>query len=140
MLIARCTTMVVTAVLFVFASAGHSPAGPIHDAAKAGDAAEVEASISAGTDVNNKDVASRTALHWAADIGHLDLVEMLIAKNAAIDAKDVTGDTPLHLAVLSHHEDVVKFLIARGADVNALDAYRSSQECGCRMRDEPAVF
>ncbi len=69
MLIATWSTTVVAALLFVSASVVQTPAlaGPIHDAAKAGDAVQVEALIEAGADVNEMDVAFKTALHWATD-------------------------------------------------------------------------
>ena len=96
-------------------------AGPIHDAAKAGDAAEVERLIAAGPDVDEKDIAQKTALHWAAEMGRLDVAQLLVAKGANVNAKDITNWTPLHLAVYDEHEAVVELLIAKGADVNALD-------------------
>ena len=61
-------TAILAELLFVSISAVHAPAlaGPLHDAAKSGDAAEVERLIAAGADVNEKDAAFNTALHWAA--------------------------------------------------------------------------
>lgn len=96
-------------------------AGPIHEAAKAGDAAEVGRLIAAGTDVDENDVARKTALHWAAEKGQMDVAELLLAKGANVNAKDFTNWTPLHLAVYDEHEAVARLLVAKGADVNALD-------------------
>ncbi len=123
MSIATWSTAVVVALLFVSASVVHAPvlAGPIHAAAKAGDAVQVEGPIEAGADVDEKDIAYKTALHWAADAGHMDIVQLLVAKGANVNAKDVTDVTPLHLAVLGQNESILEFLIAKGADVSSAD-------------------
>ncbi len=111
-------------LIFVSASIVHTPvqAGPIHDAAKAGDAEQVERLIAAGVDVDEKDIADKTALHWGADAGHLDVVQVLAAKGANVNAKDFSGWTPLVFAVLGQHDSILEFLIANGADVNEVDA------------------
>jgi len=117
-------TVVVTAMLLASASFVLSPAlaGPIHDAAKADDAKQVEALIAAGADVDEKDAAYNTALHLAADKGLKDVVQVLVAHGANIDAKDVSDLTALQLAALGDHEAIVELLIAAGADVNATDS------------------
>jgi ankyrin repeat protein len=111
-------------LLFVSASVVHAPvqAGPIHDAAKAGDAQQVERLIARGVDVDEKDIAERTALLWAADAGQMDVVQVLVAKGANVNAKDFSDWTPLMFAVLGQHDSILEFLIANGADVNAADA------------------
>ncbi len=110
-------------LLFVSASVVHAPvqAGPIHDAAKAGDAQQVERLIAGGVDVDEKDIADKTALLWAADAGQMDVVQVLVAKGANVNAKDFSDWTPLKFAVLGHHDSILEFLIANGADVNAAD-------------------
>ena len=45
-------------------------ADPIHDAAKDGDIAGVQAQLDAGANVNGKDEHGWTALHYAAFFGH----------------------------------------------------------------------
>ena len=57
-------------------------AGPLHDAAKSGDAAAVEQLIAGGADVSEQDAGLNTALIWAADKGHLEVVRVLAAKGA----------------------------------------------------------
>ena len=116
---------VVAVILFsVFATVVPAPvqAGPIHDAAKAGDAEQVERLIVAGADVNEKNAAFSTALHLAADAGHLDVVQVLVAKGADINAKDLTDQTPVMFAVLGEHDSILEFLIAKGGDVNLADS------------------
>jgi len=123
MWIAPCSTAFVFMSLFVFASVSNSPAlaGPIHDAAKAGDAAQVEALIVAGTDVDEKDIAFKTALHWAADLGHVKVVEILIEKDADVNLLELSDKTALHFASLENHAAIVERLIAGGAEVNIKD-------------------
>ena len=101
-------------LLFVSASMVHAPvqAGPIHDAARAGDADEVERMIAAGVDVDEKDLSDKTPLHWGVDAGHMDVVQVLAAKGANADATDFAHWTPVMFAVLGQHEVILEFLIA----------------------------
>ena len=84
---------VMAAVLLVSTTVALSPvlAGPIHDAAKADDAAQVDRLIAAGADVDEKDIAQKTALHWAAENGHVDVVQVLVANGVNVNAKDFSN-------------------------------------------------
>ena len=86
-------TLTITSLLAINAFAD-----PIHDAAKAGDLAAVQAQLDAGVDVNAKDWLGGTALLEAAIKGHKEVVELLIAKGADVNAKDVDGKTQLDWA------------------------------------------
>ena len=142
-------------LLFVFASVFHASvqAGPIHDAAKAGDAQQVERLIAGGVDVDEKDIADKTALLWAADAGHMGVVQVLVAKGANVDARDFANWTPVMFAVLGQHETILEFLISKGPDVDLADSdgitalddatrgrFGNTQTCRCEMRDEPPLF
>ena len=83
-------TLTITSLLAINAFAD-----PIHDAAKAGDLAAVQAQLDAGVDVNAKDWLGGTALLEAAIKGHKEVVELLIAKGADVNAKDKKDFTPL---------------------------------------------
>ena len=107
----------IVAVLLV----GTAFADPIHDAAKNGNLAGVQAQLDAGADVNAKDKNEWTPLHNAATQGHKEIVELLLAKGADVNAKHKYGLTPLHRAAFYGHKEVVQMLIAAGADVNAKD-------------------
>ena len=94
-------TLTITSLLAINAFAD-----PIHDAAKAGDLAAVQAQLDAGVDVNGKDWLGGTALLEAAIKGHKEVVELLIAKGADVNAKDKYGKTPLYLAAERGHKEV----------------------------------
>jgi ankyrin repeat protein len=91
-------------------------ADPIHDAAKNGDLAGVQAELDKGVDVNAKNVDGETPLHWTASAGHKEIAELLIANGADVNAKDKGGWTPLHWL---ETKEIAELLIANGADVNA---------------------
>ena len=78
---------IVAAVVLV----GTAFADPIHDAAKIGDLAGVQAELDKGVDVNKKDKAEMTPLHPAAANDHKELAELLIEKGANVNAKDGIG-------------------------------------------------
>ena len=72
--------MTIAAVLVV----GSVLADPIHDAAKNGNLALVQAELEKGVDVNLKDAKSmqETPLHFAAEEGQTEVAKLLIAKGA----------------------------------------------------------
>jgi|ETN07SMinimDraft_1059922.scaffolds.fasta_scaffold40518_2 hypothetical protein len=94
-------------------------ADPIHDAAKTGDLAGVQAELDKGVDANTKDRgAGVPPLLWAALMGHVEVAELLIANGADLDGTDKYGNTPLHYAAHHGRKETTKLLITKGADVN----------------------
>ena len=86
-------------------------ADPIHDAAKRGDLAGVQAELDKGANVNAKNQNGATPLHRAAWFGHKEIVELLIAKGADVNAKDDSQSshyvgTPLNCAAWKGHKDI----------------------------------
>ena len=105
----------------------------MRQAARKGDAVQVQANLEAGADPNAADLLGETAtdhkfspLCIAAIRGHLEVVDALAAAGAKVDWRDpLYGATALHKAAINGHSDVVISLAGWGA---AVDARRSSGE------------
>ena len=117
-----------TLMLFALAWSSLAFCGEIHEAAKQGDLAKVEALLKDNPNlVSSKDnnvlvidgSISQTPLHYAVSQGHKDVVAFLLANKADVNAKDTKGTTPLHYAAMRANKDVAELLLAHGAEVNA---------------------
>jgi ankyrin repeat protein len=92
----------------------------IHDAAKDGDLARVQALLNLDPSlVSSRDDRGNSPLHWAAFGGHKDIAELLLANKADVNAKDNNGVTPLHDAAGTGRTDVAELLLVHQALVNA---------------------
>lgn len=99
-----------------FVWAAVASAGPIHDAAKAGDVEALRSLIESGVSVESESPLG-TPLAVAARAGHADAVELLLGHKANVEAESVLG-RPLMLAVARDHIGIVKLLLEAGADPN----------------------
>ena len=86
-------------------------------------AADMQAMIDAGADVNARDKYSNTPLHQAAGRGKAKVIPILVKAGADVHAKDKYGETPLHTAAGFGHAEVIPVLVKAGADVHAKDEY-----------------
>lgn len=77
--------------------------------------------ISAGADVNAKDIQGRTSLHLVAMNGHHNLVNRLVSLGADINAIDDRGLSPLHMAAEETDYETASLLVRLGATVNCKD-------------------
>jgi ankyrin repeat protein len=85
----------------------------IHDAAKDGDLAKVQALLEENPElVSSIDSSGHTPLHWAAFRGHKDVAELLLAHGADVNAKANDLHTPLHAAAAGGHTEVAALLLA----------------------------
>ena len=105
-------TLAVTSLLVTTAFAD-----PIHDAAKKGNLAGVQAELDKGVDVNASG-NGQSPLHLAAIMGHVEVTELLIASGADLEGTDKHGNTPLHYTAHRGSKETAKLLITKGADLN----------------------
>ncbi len=107
--------------------------GPLHEAARAGDVAQVEQLLARkGIDVNAKSYAGWTPLSIAVREGHEAVARLLLDHGAQIEAKDDMGRTPLYSAIeliRADDEAVVRLLLDRGAQIEATDKYGATLLC-----------
>ena len=90
-------------------------ADPIHDAAKAGDVAQLELLLSQGANINQRGLA--TPLYYAINTEHAEAAKFLIERGADVNAPSTWG-APLHAAAARGMTDTVTLLLDRGADPN----------------------
>jgi ankyrin repeat protein len=104
-------------------AASVAAAGPLHDAAGAGDVEEVRRLISEGSDIDEVDRLAGMPLHVAALRGQVEVAQFLISEGASVDEPaGILRSTPLHMAAIGGSREVAALLLAAGADVNARDA------------------
>lgn len=108
------------ATLVVFLVTSLASAGPIGDAAKNGDTAEIERLLAEGADAN-EDTPMASPLHWAAMNGHTDAVKILAANGADLEAQSSMLGAPLHAASRFDRDEAIRALLAAGADPDVRD-------------------
>jgi len=83
--------------------------------------------VEMGADVNAKDRAGRSALHYAAASGDEEMLVFLLDKGADVNITDGYGWTPLFHVGWSggsfKRPQVLDLLVRRGADLNAKDLF-----------------
>ena len=107
---------------------------PLHEAALAGNRADVEKALEEGANVNATAIVLNpwgfengglTPLHLAALLNdNPEVAALLLERGADIKAEDDGGGTPLHGAARSNENpEVAALLLDRGADVHAKDNF-----------------
>ncbi|KAF2903563.1 hypothetical protein ILUMI_02636 [Ignelater luminosus] len=92
-------------------------------AAQCGDTKKVEKLLSQGTNVDQRDSAGYTALHYAARNGHLDVCKVLLRNGADINSTTKSGRaTALHRACSADKVHMVKFLLENKANGKIRDS------------------
>jgi len=94
-------------------------AGPLVDAARAGNHAEAVALLQQHADANDRMVDGTTALHWAIHHGDADLAQRLIKAGADVKATNEYGATPMSEAAERADARILAMLLKAGADVES---------------------
>ena len=118
----KIETILICSCLFAM-SACASITSPLINAAGKDDTTEVQALISKGSVIDERDNSGMTPLMNVANSGHQDIVRLLVEKGSDVNAYDKTGWTPLMWASYKEHLSIVKFLIEKGANIKAKDIY-----------------
>jgi len=99
-------------------------AAAIHDAAKRGDLAAVQAALAGDPGLlEARDGVGYTPLNWAAMRGQWDLVRDLVARGADVNAAGLDGCISLHCAANEENAGIITLLVQRGAALEARNAW-----------------
>lgn len=96
---------------------------PLMAAAKSGDSDQVDALLSRGMDVNQRNDNGGTSIMYAALGGDPETVSLLLRRDAQVDAAAGNGWTALMIAAVKGHVEVAEKLLQHGADPNKADIY-----------------
>lgn len=94
----------------------YSGVSALHLAVQKGRGDIITMLLSAGADVNQRDLGSgRSPLHWAVEAQNTQLVDLLLSAGAVVDQRSYAGHTPLYCALHRPNQDVQTLLRAGGA-------------------------
>jgi ankyrin repeat protein len=95
----------------------------LHDAVLAGDIARVNALITSGAAVDEKNISGETALLLAVKHDRTAIAKSLMAAGASINARAKNKDTPWLLAGASGRTEIVRAMIPLGPDLSIRNRY-----------------
>lgn len=117
-------------VLLIVTTIPGARAGPLHDAARAGDQAALVALLDAGTAVDRHDSGGKTALFLAVQGGHLEAVTLLLARGADPNLQNNSPsgpvDAPIHAAAQNGDVEAIRRLGEAGANLTLATPYTPS--------------
>lgn len=87
-----------------------------------GDTRSVQSFLTAGMDVNARNMRGMTALMAAAEHGHASIVQVLLAKGADILVRNKSGATALMLATLLDRTEIMQLIEKASAENKAVAA------------------
>ena len=113
----------------------------IIQAAKEGDLEKIRFLVQNGSNANEVDENSRTALHWAVINGHQGLVLPLVKElKLNVNAQDINGWTSLFASCLESKYDIASTLLQLNADPNIVGAVDGQQVAPILIAAEDADF
>lgn len=99
----------------------------IQHAAYTGDVEQVERFLNEGVNINSKDKAGLTALHWASYKGQVEAIQTLLENGARVNIsqdalrgrrwEDASVGSPIDLAARGNHADAFQILVEYGAEI-----------------------
>ncbi len=92
---------------------------PMFHAAETGNLPLLLEQLRKGVDINVRDEAQCTPLHWASKNNRAEITAALLTQGADLEARNSFGQTPLIQACFFGHIEPIRSLLASGADVNA---------------------
>jgi ankyrin repeat protein len=110
----------VRAVLLTFALAASLTAaeGPLLEAVRRGDVAQVRTLLARSVDANTASLDGSTALHLAVQRDDAAIVDLLLRAGANAKAVNRYGVAPLYIAALNSNGVIIEKLLNAGADPN----------------------
>jgi uncharacterized protein len=87
------------------------------------DAAQIQALLSRGADIDVRDEAGRTALLIATHGNRIEVARVLIEAGADVNAKDRINDSPYLYAGARGHLEILTMTLAHGADLRSTNRY-----------------
>jgi uncharacterized protein len=87
------------------------------------DAAQIQALLSHGADIDARDEARRTALLIATHGNRIEVARALIEAGADVNAKDRINDSPYLYAGARGHLELLTMTLAHGADLRSTNRY-----------------
>jgi ankyrin repeat protein len=87
------------------------------------DAAQIQALLSRGADIDARDEAGRTALLIATHGNRIEVARVLIEAGADVNAKDRINDSPYLYAGARGHLEILTMTLARGVDLRSTNRY-----------------
>ena len=78
-------------IISVLLWVSQAQAGPLHDAAREGNSAEIIRLLDAGADIHERDIHNNTLLHLAAGAGYNEVITSLLAAGAFIEGRNNHG-------------------------------------------------
>jgi len=86
------------------------------------DVSAVISAIAAGEDINARNEAGNTPLHYACERGYTEIVNLLLNSGADVNAQNNGGHTPLHWACWRAYAVATRLLLEKGADPGVKNA------------------